>query len=107
MRIQVRMKFSEGTGHQEHRSASGHHNALTFTRVAPIAMAWRPNLLCRSSVRGHRPEIMFSVLVVVLRPDHIAGLGFSSGQREIPLIASLRVLSALRVWAGGTRGPPH
>src|SRR5437016_5656479 len=24
---------------------------------------------------------MFSVLVVVLRPDHIAGLGFSSGQR--------------------------
>jgi hypothetical protein len=40
---------------------------------------------------------MFSVLVVVLRADHIAGLGFSSGQREIPLIASLRVLRALRV----------
>jgi hypothetical protein len=32
---------------------------------------------------------MFSVLVVVLRSDHIAGQGFSSGQREIPLIASL------------------
>jgi len=48
---------------------------------------------------------MFSVLVVVLRPDHIAGLGFSSGQREIPLIASLRVLRALRLWAGGVRWP--
>src|SRR5258707_418970 len=35
----------------------------------------RRSLLCRSSVRGHRSEIMFSVLVVVLRPDHIAGQG--------------------------------
>ena len=33
---------------------------------------------------------MFSVLVIVLRPDHIAGLGFKSGQREIPLIVTAR-----------------
>ena len=30
-------------------------------------------------VRKHRSEIMFGVLVVVLRPDHVAGQGFSSG----------------------------
>ena len=66
----------------------------------------RRSLLCRSSVRGHRSEKMFSVLVVVLRPDYIAGQGFRSGQREIPLIASSRVLRALRLWAGDTRGPP-
>ena len=29
--------------------------------------------LCRSSIRGHRSEIMFAVLVVVLRRDHVAG----------------------------------
>src|SRR5260370_33812216 len=67
----------------------------------------RRSLLCRSSVRAHRSEIMFSVLVVVLRPDHIAGQGFSSGQSEIPLIASLRVLRALQFSAGGTPVPPH
>jgi len=48
---------------------------------------------------------MFSVLVVVLRPDHIAGLGFSSGQREIPLIASLRVLRAPQIRADSIRCP--
>jgi hypothetical protein len=34
---------------------------------------------------------MFGVLIVVLRRDYIAGLSLSLGQREIPLIASLRV----------------
>ena len=48
---------------------------------------------------------MFSVLVVVLGPDQIAGQGFSSGQREIPLIASLRALRALRPRAGSLH--PH
>jgi hypothetical protein len=31
------------------------------------------SLLCRSSVRGHRPEIMFGVLVVVFCPDCVSG----------------------------------
>jgi hypothetical protein len=38
---------------------------------------------------------MFSVLVVVLRPDHIARQGFSSGQREIPLFARFEDPSGL------------
>jgi hypothetical protein len=36
-------------------------------------------LLCRFGVRRHRSEIMFSVLVIILRPDHVAGLGLSLG----------------------------
>jgi len=43
---------------------------------------------------------MFGVLVVVLGHDQIAALGFSSGQLQIPLIVSLRVMRALRLWAG-------
>jgi hypothetical protein len=43
-------------------------------------------------VRGHRSEIMLGVLVVVLRPDDIAGLGFSLGEGDIPLIIPLRAL---------------
>jgi hypothetical protein len=35
---------------------------------------------------------MFGVLVVVLRLDRIAELDFGTGERQIPLIASLRVL---------------
>jgi hypothetical protein len=46
---------------------------------------------------------MFGVLVVVLCPDCIAGLGCSLGEPQIPLIASSRVVRALRLWAGGTR----
>src|SRR5262245_61064326 len=30
-------------------------------------------VLCRPSVRGHRPEIMFGVLVVVFCPDCVSG----------------------------------
>ena len=33
--------------------------------------------LCRSSVQGHRSEIMFGVLVVVFCRDCVAALGFS------------------------------
>ena len=43
---------------------------------------------------------MFGVLVVVLCPDRIADLGFSTGERQIPLIVSLGVLRALRLGAG-------
>jgi hypothetical protein len=38
---------------------------------------------------------MLGVLVVILRPDQIAGLGLGLGQRNVPLIVSLRVLRAL------------
>jgi hypothetical protein len=46
---------------------------------------------------------MLSVLVVILRPDYIAGLSLSFGEREIVLIASLRVLKAPRFGAGNIR----
>jgi hypothetical protein len=35
---------------------------------------------------------MFGVLVVVFCPDYVAALGFSLGERQIPLIVSLRVV---------------
>ena len=38
---------------------------------------------------------MFGVLVVVLCPDRVADLGFSAGERQIPLIVSSRVLRAI------------
>ena len=63
------------------------------------------SLLCRAGIRGHRSEIMFGVLVVILGPDRIATLGFSLGQRQIPFIVSLCVLRALRLGAGGIRCP--
>jgi hypothetical protein len=31
------------------------------------------------SVRGHRSEIMLGVLIVIFRPDYIAGLSLSFG----------------------------
>ena len=37
---------------------------------------------------GDETEIMFGVLVVILRCDQIAGLAFSLGQRQIPLVVS-------------------
>ena len=47
--------------------------------------------------------VLPSLLVVVLRSDFIAGPGFSLGERQIPLIASLRVVEAVRLGAGGIR----
>ena len=52
------------------------------------------------SVRRHSSEIMFGVLVVVFRGDCVATLGFSSGERQIPLIVSLRIGRARRCGAG-------
>jgi hypothetical protein len=49
---------------------------------------------------------MFGVLVVVLCPDRVADLGFSAGERQIPLIVFSRVLRAYRLRAGGARCPP-
>jgi len=59
-----------------------------------------------SSVRGHHSEIMFGVLVVVFRGDQITALGFSLGQRQIPLIVSLRVVRVLRLCVANFRCPP-
>jgi hypothetical protein len=56
--------------------------AGTLRRDLPaIRSLRRPGrtLPCRPSVRGHRSEIMFSVLVVVLGPDFIARLEFGLG----------------------------
>jgi len=49
---------------------------------------------------------MFGVLVVVFCPDGVAALGFSLGERQIPLIVSLRVVRALLFGAGRIRWPP-
>ena len=48
---------------------------------------------------------MFGILVVVLRPDSVADLGFSTSERQIALIVSLRVLRVPRLGADGTRRP--
>jgi hypothetical protein len=45
---------------------------------------------------------MFGVLVVTLCPDRVADLGFSTGERQISFIVSLRVLGALGLGASGT-----
>jgi len=45
---------------------------------------------------------MFGVLVVILRRDRVADLGFSTGERQIPFIVSLRILGALWLGATGT-----
>jgi hypothetical protein len=49
---------------------------------------------------------MFGVLVVVFCPDWVAALGFSLGERQIPVIVSSRVVRALWLWSGRTRCPP-
>jgi hypothetical protein len=62
-------------------------NSASFARVR----IWNPMSLL---VRGHRPEIMFGVLVVVLGRDPIARLDFGLGQRQVPVIVSSRVVRA-------------
>jgi hypothetical protein len=48
---------------------------------------------------------MLGVLVVVLRGDPVAGLGFGLGQRQISLIVSPRVVRAILLGAVGIRCP--
>ena len=43
---------------------------------------------------------MFGVLIVVFCPDCVSGKGFSTGEFQISLIVSLRVVRAFRFWAG-------
>lgn len=49
---------------------------------------------------------MFGMLVVVLRPDRVADLSFGAGERQVPLIVSLRALKVLWLGADGSRRPP-
>jgi hypothetical protein len=49
---------------------------------------------------------MFGVLVVILGPDGVAGLGFSTSERQVPLIASLCILRALWLGTSDVRCPP-
>ena len=46
---------------------------------------------------------MFGVLIVVFCPDYVAALDLSLGERQIPLIVSLRVVRALLFLTGGIR----
>jgi hypothetical protein len=48
---------------------------------------------------------VLGILIVVLCPDRVADLGFGAGERQIPLIVSLRVLRAHLLGAGGARCP--
>ena len=45
---------------------------------------------------------MFGVLIVVLCPDRVAGLDFSTSERQIALIVSLGVLIVPRLGARNT-----
>jgi hypothetical protein len=75
-------------------------------KVTPPFLSLQEGPLSRSSIRGHQSEIMFGVLVVVFCPDWVAALGFSLGERQIPVIVSSRVVRALWLWSGRTRCPP-
>jgi hypothetical protein len=87
---------------------------LGMTQNIPITVdhdtlsVWRLTCDCflRSLlIRGYRPKIVFGVLVVGFRPNCIAGLGLSAGERQILFIVSLRVLRTLRLVAHGFRRP--
>ena len=79
---------------------------MEWGREAPTAPSVsRQGSLFRFSVRGHRSEIVFRVLVIVLRADPIAGLDLRLGQREIALVASLRVMRAPQFRANDIRRP--
>ena len=52
------------------------------------------------SLGRHQSEIVLGVLAVVFRGDCIATLGFSSGERQIALVISLRIGRARRCRPG-------
>jgi hypothetical protein len=87
---------------------------LQEATCSPLSWAFRPDrewpsqrrLLGSFRIRGHRSEIMFGVLVIVLCSDCVADLGFSAGERQIPFVVSSRVLRAYRLGASGARCPP-
>jgi hypothetical protein len=87
---------------------------LGMTQNIPITVdhdtlsVWRLTCDCflRSLlIRGYRPKIVFGVLVVGFRPNCIAGLGLSAGERQILFIVSLRGLRPLGAVARGIRRP--
>jgi hypothetical protein len=60
------------------------HSSLVYPQRTLASALFR-------SLGRHQSEIVFGVLVVIFRGDCIAALRFSSGERQIPLIVSLRV----------------
>jgi hypothetical protein len=90
-----------------HQCVRGSVRSVAGARLKGLApRASRKRLLRPFSVRRHQPEIVFSVLVVVLGPDDIPGPRFFLGKREISLVASLGVSMLVRLGSGGTRYPP-
>ena len=94
------------------RKVGGLIRAFSLNRSRPHALrlglrASVCELLLRpSSVRRHQPKIMFGVLVVVLCPDRVTDLGFSTGECQILLIGFLRVLGFRWLGTRGARRPP-
>ena len=90
-------------------SARSHPSARRLSTTAGFILQIRAQplqcLLCRSGVRGHRPEVVFGMLVVILCPDQIAGPDFSLSQRQIPFVVSLRILRTFRLGAADIRCP--
>ena len=78
---------------------------LLLRGAGQSAACHRDKLLCRFAIRRHRSEIVFGVLVIVFRSNRIAGPGLRLGEREIPLIISLRILRALRIGTIGCKPP--
>jgi hypothetical protein len=87
-----------------------HDNALTqlccsFRSAAKGTLSSPERHFLNSWGCRHRPKVMFGVLVVILCPDRIADESFSTSERQIPLVASLRVLRVFRLGAYGIRFP--
>jgi hypothetical protein len=97
----IQGKLSLGTHPHKQRLRCGAATKSAFDNSRGCKQ--RP--LSRSSIRGDQSEIMFGVLVVVLGRDPIAGLEFSLGQCNVPVIVSSSIVRALRRWTGRTRYP--
>ena len=67
---------------------------------------WGEVVLRRFSVRRHQPEIVFGVLVVILRRHGVPRPGLFLGKLKISLVASLGALTPVQLGAGCTRCPP-
>jgi hypothetical protein len=75
-------------------------------RILSDSIILRSGALSRSSIGRHQPEIMLGVLIIVLGRDPVARLEFSSGQCQVPVIVSSRVVRATWLWPRRTRCPP-
>jgi hypothetical protein len=72
-RSTIRRALWFGPMHRSHQSHR-HLTELGSDKLPAFDNSGRcSKVLCRPSVRGHRPEIMFGVLVVVFCPDCVSG----------------------------------